>query len=104
MQIVGYLSKGILYIHKFNCEKIEQNAKKYVMEWNTTMLEAFPKMYYCTLTISYKTSFLKINQIIHLITSKSLEITSFQTIKASNSMKMSTFKIKVNNYSEIKNL
>lgn len=104
MQIVGYLSKGILYIHKFNCEKIEQNAKKYVMEWNTTMLEAFPKMYYCTLTISYKTSFLKINQIIHLITSKSLEITSFQTIKASNSMKMSTFKIKVNNYSEIKKL
>lgn len=104
MDIVGYVAKNILYIHKFNCEKIDISKKRFVLEWNMQKLEEFPKTYYFTLIVNYNPSVVKINPIIHLITSKGIEIVYLQTTKISSNYKSTTFKFKVSYYHEIKKL
>lgn len=104
MQIIGYIDKSVLYIHKFNCPNSLNNHKRYILTWDYEKLNEFPRTYQCTFSISYNPIFTKINSIIHLITSKGIEISFLQTIKLSNTSKTTTFKVKINDYNVIKKL
>lgn len=104
MQIIGYIDRGVLYIHKFNCNNITNNHKRYILEWDEEKLNEFSRMYYCTIVLSYNYTFVKINPIIHLITSKGIEIVYLQTIKLNSQNKSTSFKLKISDFNEIKKL
>lgn len=104
LQIIGCLDKSVLYIHKFNCPNVEKYSKRYVLDWDLDKLKEFSRMYYCTLSVTYDSTFIKINSIIHLITSMGIEITYLQTVKLNNHSKITTFKLKINSFNVIKKL
>lgn len=104
LQIVGFIDKSILYVHKFNCDNITNKNKRYILEWDEEKLKEFSRMYYCTISLTYISTFIKINSIIHLITSKGIEITYLQTSKMNGHSKTTVFKLKINNFNVIKKL
>lgn len=104
LQIIGCLDKSVLYVHKFNCPNVELYTKRYILDWDMEKLKEFSRMYYCTINISYDSTFIKINSIIHLITSMGIEIVHLQTVKLNNHTKLTTMKLKINNFNVIKKL
>ncbi len=104
LQIIGCLEKSVLYVHKFNCPNVENYTKRYVLDWDNEKLKEFSRMYYCSLSVTYDSTFIKINSIIHLITSMGIEIVYLQTIKLNNHSKLTTFKLKINNFNVIRKL
>lgn len=96
MQIIGTLVKNNLLIHKFDCDKIQPNAKKYVIEWDEEKLKEFNRAYYAKIVLAYESVKLKINPIIHLITSKGIEIVGLNSNEIDKDEKIVTFELAVN--------
>lgn len=101
MQIVGKISRHNLMIHRFDCEKLLPNVKKYVIEWDEEKLKEFPRQYSAKIVITYPIMKQKINPIIHLITSKGLQIENLETVVSGEDEKTSTFEIMVNDVSAL---
>ncbi|MBD5446037.1 MAG: bifunctional (p)ppGpp synthetase/guanosine-3',5'-bis(diphosphate) 3'-pyrophosphohydrolase [Mycoplasma sp.] len=104
IQILGLLEKKILYVHNMNCTKVDKAKKMFILEWDNERIDEFPKFYYCSLSITYNTTLVKIIPIIHFITSKGIEMTYLLTSKINSHTKITDFKLKVNNYNVIKKL
>lgn len=104
MQIIGLLEKTILYIHNFNCSRVDKSKKLFILEWDDKRIEEFPKFYYCNISITYNTTIAKIIPIMHFITSKGIEITYLLTTKINSHTKTTDFKLKVNNFNVVKKL
>lgn len=96
MHIVGTLIKNNLLIHKFDCDKIQSQSKKYVIEWDDEKLNEFNRTYYAKIVITYESLKLKINPIIHLITSKGIEIVGLDTTEYNKEEKTAIFELAVN--------
>ncbi|MDE7075590.1 MAG: RelA/SpoT family protein, partial [Malacoplasma sp.] len=73
MQIIGILNKGILFIHRFDCERVSDKSKKYILEWDWEKINEFEKVYLATLVITINSQNFKTNPIVHFITSKGFE-------------------------------
>lgn len=95
MQIIGVLNKGILFIHKFDCERVSNKSKKFILEWDDEKVAELIRTYPATLIIYLNSHTFKINPIIHFITSKGFEINSFETI-VKDENKSLLFKLQVN--------
>lgn len=97
MNVVGVITKGNLMIHKFDCEKIKDNSKKYVIEWDMEKVKEFNRTYSVKLEITFLKIKSKINPIIHLITSKGIEIEYLKTFDIpSKKEKVADFHLLVN--------
>ncbi|WP_229503135.1 RelA/SpoT family protein [Malacoplasma penetrans] len=95
MDIIGVLNKGVLFIHRFDCERVSDKSKKFILEWDLDKATELTRSYPATLIININSKIFKINPIIHFITSKGFEIDSFDSsLKEDN--KVLTFKLQVN--------
>lgn len=101
MQVVGILNKHSLLIHKFDCEKISQASKRYVIEWDDEKVKEFNRTYPAQISVKYLPSKQKINPIIHLITSKGIEITHLEMGESKENEKEVIFEINVNDISTL---
>lgn len=100
MDIIGVLNKGVLFIHRFDCERVSDKSKKFILEWDLDKATELTRNYPATLIININSKIFKINPIIHFITSKGFEIDSFDSsLKDDN--KVLTFKLQVNKISNL---
>lgn len=97
MKVVGILSKHNMLIHRFDCDKIQDNAKRYVIEWDMEKVKEFNRTYPVRLQITYVSIKMKINSMIHQITSKGLEIVGLKTTELPNKKeKLVEFELNIN--------
>lgn len=101
MQIIGVLNKGILFIHRFDCERVSDKSKKYILEWDWEKINELEKTYLATLIITINSQNLKINPIVHFITSKGFELYGMDT-NLKDEDKIITIRIQMRNFDNLK--
>lgn len=103
MQLVGILNKNNIHIHRFDCEKVNQISKRFVIEWDEQRIQKNEKYYNVTIIISFEENEVKINPIIHLITSKGIEIV-YMNYWDKNLEKIAIFTLKILNLTTLNKL
>ncbi|MCF0218004.1 MAG: bifunctional (p)ppGpp synthetase/guanosine-3',5'-bis(diphosphate) 3'-pyrophosphohydrolase [Malacoplasma sp.] len=103
MQIVGVLNKSILFIHKFDCERISEKAKKYVLEWDEEKLKEINRNYNATFFVNISSPNFKTNAIVQFITSKGFELVEME-VNCDKKNKTIMFQILTINFINLKKL